>query len=276
MLTVDYDELGLAQGDLVLDLGAGAGRHSFECFRRGARVVALDYDYDELPAVGQLFWAMKEAGEGPADGLGACLNGDALRLPFPDDTFDRIICSEVFEHIPDDQGAMRELARVLKPGGVLAATVPSWFPEKICWALSAEYHAPLAVGGHVRIYTEGLFRHRLTNAGLSPEGSHRAHALHSPYWWLKCIVGPSNDVNPLVKAYHRLLVWDIAKAPALTRTAERLLNPVLGKSIVVYSRKTTAPGSAQADRAQALRPESAARAKVQFASPAGDEARVGV
>jgi SAM-dependent methyltransferase len=244
VLTVDYDELGLRAGDLVLDLGAGAGRHSFECFRRGARVVALDYDYGELPAVRDLFWAMEEAGEGPSEGLAATLNGDALRLPFPDATFDRIICSEVFEHIPDDQGAMRELARVLKPGGVLAATVPSWFPEKVCWALSAEYHAPLAVGGHVRIYTEQLLRHRLAGAGLSPQGSHRAHALHSPYWWLKCLVGPTNDVHPAVKAYHRLLVWDIAEAPALTRTAERLLNPLLGKSMVVYSQKPAAPGRA--------------------------------
>ena len=44
MLTVDYDRLGLAPGDLLLDLGSGAGRHAFEAFRRGARVVALDYD----------------------------------------------------------------------------------------------------------------------------------------------------------------------------------------------------------------------------------------
>lgn len=256
MLTVDYDELGLRAGDLVLDLGAGAGRHSFECFRRGARVVALDYDYGELPAVRDLFWAMKDAGEGPSDGLAACLNGDALRLPFPDDTFDRVICSEVFEHIPDDQGAMRELARVLKPGGVLAATVPSWFPEKVCWALSAEYHAPLAAGGHVRIYTEQLLRHRLTGAGLSPQGSHRAHALHSPYWWLKCLVGPTNDVHPLVKAYHRLLVWDIAKAPALTRRTEQLLNPLLGKSMVVYSKKPATRGTSasSATAAQATPP----------------------
>jgi SAM-dependent methyltransferase len=268
VLTVDYDELGLREGDLVLDMGAGAGRHSFECFRRGARVVALDYDFDELPPVQSLFWAMKEAGEADPEGLGACLNGDALRLPFPDDTFDRIICSEVFEHIPDDQGGMAELARVLKPGGVLAATVPAWFPEKICWALSAEYHAPLAVGGHVRVYTEPLFRHRLELAGLEPGNSHRAHALHSPYWWLKCIVGVSNDVHPLVKAYHRLLVWDIAKAPALTRTTERLLNPVLGKSVVVYSRKpvTTDRSSSRAD--EALRPESASHARVAFAGAA--------
>jgi SAM-dependent methyltransferase len=223
VLTVDYARLGLRPGDRVLDLGAGAGRHSFECFRRGANVVAFDYGFDELPPVRDLFWAMQVA----------------------DDSFDRVICSEVFEHIPDDTGAMAELTRVLRPGGVLAATVPAWLPEKVCWALSAEYHAPLATGGHVRIYTEGLLRHRLSDAGLVPEGSHRAHALHSPYWWLRCVFGPTNDQNPLVQAYHKLLVWDIAKAPALTRTTERLLNPVLGKSIVVYARK---PGGRPSNR----------------------------
>ncbi|MBM3662323.1 MAG: class I SAM-dependent methyltransferase [Actinobacteria bacterium] len=251
MLTVDYDRLGLRPGDRVLDLGAGAGRHSFETFRRGASVVAFDYGYDELPPVRDLFWAIEDAGEAPADAWAACANGDAVNLPFPDATFDHVICSEVFEHIPDDVGAMAELARILRPGGVLAATVPAWLPEKVCWALSAEYHAPLAAGGHVRIYTESLLRHRLSEAGLVPEGSHRAHALHSPYWWLRCVFGPTNDQNPLVQAYHKLLVWDIARAPALTRTTERLLNPVLGKSIVVYARK---PGRA------ALRTVESARA----------------
>lgn len=242
MLTVDFDLLGLQRGDLVLDMGAGAGRHSFECFRRGAQVVSLDYGFDELPPVRDLFWAMQDSGEAPLGSLGACINGDALRLPFPDHTFDRIICSEVFEHIPDDRGAMAELHRVLRPGGVLAATVPSWMPEKVCWQLSAEYHAPLSAGGHVRIYTEQMLKDRLSDAGFRPEASHRAHALHSPYWWLKCLVGPTNDTHPLVEAYHKLLVWDIAKAPVLTRTTERLLNPVLGKSVVVYSRNTIGGG----------------------------------
>ena len=249
MLTVDFDLLGLQRGDLVLDMGAGAGRHSFECFRRGAQVVSLDHGFDELPPVRDLFWAMQDSGEAPLGSLGACINGDALRLPFPDHTFDRIICSEVFEHIPDDRGAMAELHRVLRPGGVLAATVPSWMPEKLCWQLSAEYHAPLAAGGHVRIYTEAMLKDRLIDAGFLPESSHRAHALHSPYWWLKCLVGPTNDTHPLVQAYHKLLVWDIASAPALTRTTERILNPVLGKSVVVYSRRTIGGGAADATAA---------------------------
>ena len=240
MLTVDYDLLGLEPGHLVLDMGAGAGRHAFECLRRGARIIALDYSHEELRAVRDLFWAMGEAGEIGGGGGALAVNGDALRLPFADGTFDRIICSEVLEHIGDDQGAIAELTRVLKPGGTMAVTVPSWLPEKLCWWLSAEYHAPLATDNHVRIYTEELLRSRLEAAGLDAGPSHRAHALHSPYWWLRCAVGPTNDHHPLVKAYHQLLVWDIAKAPAVTRVTERLLNPVLGKSVVVYSTKPAA------------------------------------
>lgn len=67
-------------------------------------------------------------------------------------------------------------------------------------------------------------------------GSAHAHALHSPYWWLKCAVGVEKE-NALTRAYHRLLVWDMMKRPRLTVTAERLLNPVLGKSLVLYLRK---------------------------------------
>lgn len=244
MLTVRFDDLGLQADDLLLDMGCGAGRHAFESFRLGARTVAFDYSAAELKDVGGLFAAMQAAGEaGTTPGwLAVTANGDALRLPFADNTFDRIIASEVLEHVSDDQQALNEVFRVLKPGGTLAATVPAWLPEQICWALSEEYHAPFVEGGHVRIYREATLRARMRHAGLEPRGAHHAHALHSPYWWLKCAVGPTNDQHPLVKAYHQVLLWDIAQIQPmgwLTRAAERVLNPVLGKSIVVYARKPT-------------------------------------
>jgi hypothetical protein len=115
----------------------------------------------------------------------------------------------------------------------------------VCWALSAEYHAPLAEGGHVRIYSRRALHDRLGEAGLRPTASHRAHALHSPYWWLRCAVGPGNADHPLVRPYRRLLEWDIVEAPAVTRRTERVLNPVLGKSLVVYATKPTT-GAARA------------------------------
>lgn len=237
MLTADYDRLGLRAGDRLLDLGCGFGRHAFEALRRGARVIACDMALPELEQVVGTATAMVEAGE-IAPGLSCTsVNGDGTRLPFGDDAFDRIIASEVMEHVPDDQAALDELTRVLRPGGTIAVTVPAWLPERICWALSDEYHAPEVDGGHIRIYTEGELRRKMVGAGLHAGGAHLEHALHSPYWWLRCAVGPTNDHNPAVRAYRRLLEWDITARPALTRIAERALNPVLGKSLVVYATK---------------------------------------
>ena len=236
MLTANYDKLGLKPGDKILDLGCGFGRHAFEAARRGAYVVALDAGEDEVNGVLNTFAAMVEAGELPqATTKVGVVQGDALNLPFPDNTFDRVICSEVLEHIPNDQGAMAELTRVLRPGGTMAITIPRWGPELINWALSDEYH--MTPGGHVRIYRRRVAQGRLEKTGLKVTGHHYAHGLHSPYWWLKCLVGTKNDTHWAVKAYHRLLVWDIMKGPALTRNLEKVLSPLMGKSLIIYQRK---------------------------------------
>lgn len=238
MLTVDFDRLGLLPGERVLDLGCGAGRHSFAMYRRGADVVALDADADELAGVGEMFAAMRAEGQVPATAEADVKEGDALELPFADGEFDRIVAAEILEHLPDDLRAIDELVRVLRPGGTVAVTVPRWFPELICWRLSTAYRD--APGGHVRIYTDAELTGKLEHAGLEVTGTAFAHALHTPYWWLKCAVGVDDDRNPLVRAYHQVLVADMVGAAGvgrLTRAAERLLDPVIGKSLVVYARK---------------------------------------
>jgi SAM-dependent methyltransferase len=235
VLTVDFGRFPVGPGDRVLDMGCGGGRHAFALYRRGASVTALDMDAAELADVAGMFTAMQEAGEAPQGARASAVRGTAYALPFADGTFDRIVAAEVLEHLPDDARAMRELFRVLRPGGLIAVTVPRWGPELVCWALSSAYHE--VEGGHVRIYRGDELRRRLGAAGLEAVDSHHTHGLHAPYWWLKCAVGVDDAEHVLVRAYHRLLVWDMMRRPRLTRWLEKALDPVVGKSLVVYLRK---------------------------------------
>jgi ubiquinone/menaquinone biosynthesis C-methylase UbiE len=255
MLTVDFGRLSIHPGTRLLDLGCGAGRHAFEAARRGAKVVALDMDSAELKQVTAIAAAMAEAGELQLPASITTSVGDATQMPFADGSFDIVIAAEVMEHIPADQVAIREVARVLRPGGVAAVTVPSWLPERICWLLSDDYHN--VPGGHIRIFTRYELETKLARAGLDVGDHHHAHALHSPYWWLKCAVGVHDDDHRLASAYHKLLVWDIMRKPAVTQLADRALNPLIGKSLVVYATKP-APATA--------RPRPAAPEKVHAAA----------
>jgi len=238
LLTIRFDRLGVRADDLVLDAGAGFGRHAFQLARLGANVVALDYSADEMVTTRSTFGAMVAVGEIPESTYVAAMQGDATRLPFKDGSFDRVITSEVLEHLQDDVTAIAELVRVLRPGGTFAATVPTWYPEKINWMLSDEYHAPKSVGGHVRIYSATELKAKLRTAGLTVTGSHHAHALHSPYWWLKCAVGPRDNDHPAVVKYRRLLEWEITEQPRAMQLLERGLAPVMGKSFIVYGVKS--------------------------------------
>ena len=235
MLTVDFEQFPVGAGDRVLDMGCGGGRHAFELYKRGAEVVAFDMSFEDLAEVKTMFAAIDLEGQAPAGATASAVRGTAYSLPFEDDSFDRIIAAEIMEHLPEDELAMSELFRVLKPGGLIAVTVPRWLPEKVNWALSEDYHN--VEGGHIRIYKGSELRAKLEKQGLVFQGQHHAHGLHAPYWWLKCAVGVRNDTHPLVRAYHQLLVWEMVKQPLALKVAERVLQPLVGKSFIVYLRK---------------------------------------
>jgi SAM-dependent methyltransferase len=235
VLTVDFDRLGIGASSRVIDVGCGAGRHSFEAYRRGADVVAFDQNAAELADVQTLFDAMADAGEVPPSARATTVVGDARALPYPDRTFDCVIASEILEHVPADESVIAELIRVLKVGGTLAVTVPRWLPEQVCWLLSDDYHSNK--GGHIRIYRARELRAKIADRGMTFTHAHHAHALHSPFWWLKCAVGVHNPDHPVVTAYHKMLVWDMMRRPRLTRFAESTLNPLIGKSVALYFEK---------------------------------------
>ena len=237
MLTARLEKLGLKPGAWVLDLGCGEGRHVHGLHVLGGiNVVGLDRDGPSLVKAREGL-AMLPA----ASATTGFVEGDAYRTPYADATFDAVICSEVLEHLEDYHAALAEIARVLKPGGVFVATVPRAWPERICWALAS---GPGGYGdqpgGHVRIFDERELAADIATGGFDRTGRHHAHGLHAPYWWLKCAFWDRRDDHPLVKLYHRFLVWDLMERPWLTRALDAVASPVMGKSVALYFRKREA------------------------------------
>ncbi|ELZ14966.1 methyltransferase type 11 [Haloterrigena salina JCM 13891] len=233
METIDFDRLTLTPGMRVLDVGCGEGRHVHAAALENVReVVGVDIGRESLTAAREDY-AKYIADETDVPVTFAA--GDALRLPFEDGSFDVVCCTEVLEHIPDYEAALDELRRVCAPGGTLAVSVPREGPERVCWALSEEYHQ--VEGGHVRIFDRDELRAAIERRGFRRVDDHFAHALHAPYWWLKCLWWDRDQRGdpPLpLRAYDRFLEWDVLESPRPVRLLERALDPLVGKSVVYY------------------------------------------
>ncbi len=230
--TINFDLIKFRDGDRVLDLGCGEGRHAISGFlSANIDVVGVDLSHKDLSTAQQ---RLDDFCRQPTLGEKSCnfVRASGLQLPFADHTFDKVICAEVLEHIPDYHSMLNEIKRVLKPGGIFAASVPRWFPEWVCWRLSDEYHE--VEGGHVRIFTASELRSAIETRQMRRYARHWAHSLHVPYWWLRCLFWDSGEKARLVQLYHRMLVWDLMHKPLMTRILDRLLNPIMGKSIVMY------------------------------------------
>ncbi len=229
--TIRYEQLRLRPGERVLDLGCGEGRHAITAYlSERVHVIGLDLSERDLTTASERFTDFELAGD--EERSLTFMRASGLELPFADASFDKVICAEVLEHIPDYRAMVAEIRRVLKPGGSLAVSVPRFWPEWVCWRLSDAYHE--VEGGHVRIFRTSELRGALEGASMRRYGWHWAHGLHSPYWWLRCLFWARGEQVWPVKLYHRLLVWDLMKKPAVTRWLEKLFDPLWGKSIVMY------------------------------------------
>jgi SAM-dependent methyltransferase len=234
LLTVDLERLDIRPGDRLLDAGCGEGRHCFGALERGARVVGLDLDLPSLrAAAGGLRERGRERGR-----LGAMLQGNTFQLPFPDGAFDRVICSEVMEHVHDYRAAARELARVTRPGGTLAVTIPTATSEHLYLRLGDDYFE--SPGGHIRIFRPRQLAEGLAAAGFATRGVGFAHGLHTPYWVLRSVMGlPDADASALVRAYRRFLIR--ATASRFLARVEDGLNYICPKSVILYAERCGSP-----------------------------------
>ncbi len=231
MQTIDFNKLNTNPSDLVLDIGCGEGRHAIGLHvDKEINAIGMDLSIEDMQTAKSRIndFSISE------NNTSSCLfgAGSIHELPFEDNLFDAVICSEVLEHLDTLDSAVSEIVRVLKPGGILAVSVPRYLPELICWKLSPGYSK--TPGGHVRIFKQKQLRHLILKEKVGYKSFHWAHGLHSPYWWLKCLYWDREEDHWLVKKYHEFLVWDLMKKPLLTRVLELFLKPFIGKSLVMY------------------------------------------
>ena len=233
MNTIKYPNLELKSDQLLLDMGCGEGRHSIGALiETSANVIGLDLSITDLNIAKSRLSDFDISGLDTFCSFGV---GNINAIPFENSSIDAVMCSEVLEHIDSPEESIKELIRVLKPGGVMALSVPRYLPELICWKLSKEYSK--TPGGHVRIFKHNQLKDLAVSNGLEYRSFHWAHGLHSPYWWLQCLFWKTKETSYVVKQYHKLLVWDLMKKPLLTKILEMILQPLIGKSLVMYFRK---------------------------------------
>jgi ubiquinone/menaquinone biosynthesis C-methylase UbiE len=119
----DFVGEAISGGGRVLDVGCNRGYDLLrlsETYRSpDLRLYGLDVSRDDVRV------AVERANSAKKPESFAFLLSVVEKIPFRDDAFDAIICSEVVEHLPDPDAALREISRVLRPGGVLALTTPN-------------------------------------------------------------------------------------------------------------------------------------------------------
>jgi len=159
-------EQNVAPGSRCLDLGCGDGRTSGLWLKNhGCDYLGADISENAIQAARSL-------------GLEAARIEDVTRLPFPDASFDAAVCIEVLEHLFEPQLAVTEVLRVLRPGGILIATVPNiaywrwrldlallgrWNPLGDTLAVKEPWRDP-----HIRFFNPKTLREMLKSAGFNP------------------------------------------------------------------------------------------------------------
>ncbi len=152
-MTNDYQD----EFKTVLDVGCGSNlRYDIALAELGKQVSCVDFTASFLTMA-------------PRDERLLLLQGDATQLPVRSGFFDAVICSETIEHVPNPEQVVLELARVLRPGGILFATVPNlWNASRLINMVKKRSFAVNLMEGHIKEYSPRELR-QLLSAGFRVE-----------------------------------------------------------------------------------------------------------
>lgn len=152
---VFFDLYKVKENDKILEIGAGAGFALNHISTISKKYFPLDISTHNLKRV-------REKTEGEIYPI----SGDVFNLPFPTGSFDFILLSEVLEHLNEPSAAMKEIERVLKPGGSFIVSVP--YNETISYQMCIHCNKPTPTNAHLHSFDENKLVSLVKSAGLAP------------------------------------------------------------------------------------------------------------
>lgn len=166
--------LELKRNDKVLEVGCGNGYYLSLLNRLGMELTLVGIDNDKM--------ALSDAKKFIWERGVKLIFSAAEKLPFRDDSFDKVIMSEVIEHVQDEKKSLKEIYRVLKKGGILTLTTPNinypFFWDPINWILQHVFNTHIRSGfwagiwnQHDRMYKREQIENLVKEAGFSINGS---------------------------------------------------------------------------------------------------------
>jgi ubiquinone/menaquinone biosynthesis C-methylase UbiE len=229
--TFNFKHINLKKVKNMVDVGCGNGRHlkSLGFKLNEAKIIGIDQSFDEINSLRREFDNHICKNQNNY----IFLNEDVRYIALPNNSQDLVICSEVLEHVPNFEKVLKECHRILKPGAVLLISVPTYFPESLCWKYSKKYMQ--TPGGHIRIFKNSFLLEEFSKLKLTLFKHHREHAMHSLYWIFKA--RNNMEDSEFLRSFHALLVKQMFGQAKFSYTLEKILNPFFGKSECYYLRK---------------------------------------
>lgn len=222
--------LNLKDGDQVLDLGCGDGYYLYLLSSLPVKLNLLGFEHDKI--------VLSNAKKNLKKRDMKIKWGDIQKMPFKSNEFRKVILTEVLEHIPDDQRALMEIYRIMKPKGVLIITVPSLkFPflwDPINWILQNIFKTHISGTNffagiwarHLRLYKKEDIDSMIKEAGFKIEEIEQLTTRCLPFnhYLINLVARFLYDIRPSAKMADPLSKFKSTKKPLLLRFAFLLVN----------------------------------------------------
>ena len=235
------EEINPKEGESIIDLGCGTGYYLYLLNNLSVDLKLTGFDYDKR--------ALDEAKLMLTDSKINFVAGDMHKMGFEDNTFDKAVSSEVLEHLEKDNVALKEIFRILKPGGVLVISVPSinypFFWDPLNWILQHIFNTHIKTGffsgiwsGHIRLYSLNEIRSKIEKAGFKIEIAEELTSWCLPFnhYLVNIVARLLYDVKISPKIADNLSKFKESKKPFVIDFAFKMVN-VLDKLNFILPQK---------------------------------------